>query len=160
MPQQDHASPGPAYNTWGLGIKQKSASHAIGNSRRTEINHWVERTPSPAHYQPIRRPKKHAVSIPKADPKLEINTNPDPAWYNPELHKVRPKSPVFSIGAKYASIMDDVNDHPGPGQYETSRDMQILSKSKSERGTLFTTTIRFASARKSPGVGDYQVSSR
>jgi hypothetical protein len=52
MQEQDYSSPGPIYNTSGLGQKQKSASHRIGNSTRTQINHWMENTPSPAHYSP------------------------------------------------------------------------------------------------------------
>jgi hypothetical protein len=57
MPEQDYASPGPVYNTWGLGLKQKSTSQSIGNSKRTQINHWVEPTPSPAQYRPQKRQK-------------------------------------------------------------------------------------------------------
>ena len=66
MPEEDYSSPGPMYNTWGLGIKQVSTSQSIGNSKRTEINHWVERTPSPALYKPEKKAKKHAVTITKA----------------------------------------------------------------------------------------------
>jgi hypothetical protein len=53
--------------------------------------------------------------------------------------------------------MDDVNHHPGPGDYEKRRDMPILLKSKSQKATLFTTSSRFLSPSKNPGVGDYQV---
>lgn len=66
MPDQDYSSPGPIYNTWGMGIKQKSVSHSVGNSKRTEINHWVEKTPSPAQYKPQKKAKKQAISIPNA----------------------------------------------------------------------------------------------
>lgn len=51
--------------------------------------------------------------------------------------------------------MDDVNDHPGPGKYNTSRGMPILSKSKSEKASLFATASRFQLPDDHPGVGDY-----
>jgi hypothetical protein len=57
------------------------------------------------------------------------------------------------MAGKYGSIMDDVNDHPGPGKYEKSRDVPILSKSKSEKMTLFATASRFQSPDRNPGVG-------
>jgi hypothetical protein len=56
--------------------------------------------------------------------------------------------------------MDDVNNHPGPGQYESNRNMPILSKSKSERTALFPSASRFSSPNKNPGVGDYQIASK
>ena len=59
--------------------------------------------------------------------------------------------------ARYASIMDDVNDHPGPGKYNSNREMPILSKSKSERPSLFATASRFQAPNNHPGVGDYEV---
>jgi hypothetical protein len=57
------------------------------------------------------------------------------------------------MAGKYGSIMDDVNDLPGPGKYEKSRDVPILSKSKSEKMTLFATASRFQSPDRNPGVG-------
>lgn len=45
-------SPGPMYNTFGLGLRHKSQTHLIGKSKRTEINHWVEKTPAPSQYNP------------------------------------------------------------------------------------------------------------
>jgi len=47
------------------------------------------------------------------------------------------------MGVKYGSIMDDVNDHPGPARYEIKREMTSLTKSKSERGELFSSAARF-----------------
>lgn len=38
--------------------------------------------------------------------------------------------------------------------------MPILSKSKSEKATIFTTAARFQGPNHNPGVGDYQIAEK
>lgn len=66
MPDRDYCSPGPKYNTFGMAKKLQSTANKIGNSRRTEINHWVEVTPSPSKYNTFHTEKTHTVTIPQA----------------------------------------------------------------------------------------------
>jgi hypothetical protein len=50
MPNKDEASPGPIYNVSRMADQQENVSHSIGKSQRYNINHWIEKTPSPVHY--------------------------------------------------------------------------------------------------------------
>jgi hypothetical protein len=130
MSHQDYVSPGPIYNTSGLGIKQKSVSHSIGKSERTKINHWVEHTPAPTHYEPKLVAKNTQKTVPKSERPNIQDLNPDPTWYQPEHVLSKPKVLDYSLGSRYPSIMENVNAHPGPGHYENTQPLPILKRSK------------------------------
>lgn len=57
----EDCSPGPVYNTSGMGIKTRSVSFKTGKSERTKINQGVLNNPSPTHYQ--NAPKNEGISI-------------------------------------------------------------------------------------------------
>ncbi len=57
--------------------------------------------------------------------------------------------------------MDDVKPTPGPGVYETSKDLRkSLSGDQKLRRSFSTTAARFHGAKKAPGPGDYDLLSQ
>lgn len=47
----EDCSPGPVYNTTGMGIKTRAVSFTTGKGSRTNINEGVLNNPSPTHYE-------------------------------------------------------------------------------------------------------------
>jgi hypothetical protein len=66
------------------------------------------------------------------------------------------------MGAKYGSIMDDVNKNPGPGHYETIQDINQKSLSKSNsKDKLFGLSKRFSQGQLNlPAPGSYEITSK
>lgn len=76
--------------------------------------------PAPTQYNP-KDPNIHTnqITIPK-DSKIKEKAkedDPDPATYDSKFNFIKEKISNFTIGSKYPSIMDDINNNPGPGYY-------------------------------------------
>lgn len=62
------------------------------------------------------------------------------------------------MGTKYTSCLEDNLHNPGPGDYETPRDMDVLKKSKSVTASKFGSARRFKDKGMSgPGIGKYNI---
>ena len=62
------------------------------------------------------------------------------------------------MGARYGNSIDNNTRNPGPGDYETPRDLQLLKKSKSVTSSKFNTARRFKdNGVVNPGVGKYSI---
>lgn len=69
------------------------------------------------------------------------------------MRVIRPKTAQYSMGHKFKSIMDEVNDYPGPADYNAVRASQTLTKSRSNKEVMFGTSSRFNQPLDHPGVG-------
>jgi hypothetical protein len=149
-------APGPIYNVSGMGQREPSLSHSIGKSKRTEINHRIEETPSPLHYEPKHPALAKHVSIPQSSHLETPNFNPDPACYIPEeKHTIR-KVLAYTLSSRDPSIMDQVNKNPGPADYQDLAPLPILSRSKNAKQASFGTGSRFKyELDQNPGAGHY-----
>jgi hypothetical protein len=60
--------------------------------------------------------------------------------------------------------MDDLKSTPGPGTYETARDLRKITTSdhklRKSQSTFNTTAARFNQSQKAPGPGDYDLLSQ
>lgn len=73
---------------------------------------------------------------------------PDPGYYSPFYNEGQVMGKTFQIGSKYPSIMDDINNTPGPGAYEinSSRSKSLANDSREKKSmSIFNTTaLRFS----------------
>ena len=63
--EYQNSSPGPKYDTFGIGIKNKNKTFSIGKSNRYNINHGIEKTPGPTEYNPEKKKNEKKFTIPK-----------------------------------------------------------------------------------------------
>lgn len=75
--------------------------------------------------------------------------SPDPGYYSPFYTEGQIMGKTYQLGSKYPSIMDDVNNTPGPGAYEInssrSKSLGTDLKRKKSISVFNTTAERFNS---------------